>query len=124
MRLKIFHRTSYSYDAPVPYGLQQLRLTPKSRAGQRIVDWSIEVQGGQKELTFEDEHNNAVDLVRIDPGATELSITCRGEVETPQNDGILGGHGGYAPLVVVPPRNRSYPGGRRRAQDSQGRGER
>lgn len=98
MRLKIFHRTTYSYDAPVQYGLQQLRLTPKARAGQRIIDWSIDVQGGEKELTFEDEHNNAVDLVRIDPGATQLSITCRGEVETPQHDGILGGHGGYAPL--------------------------
>ncbi len=98
MRLNIFHRTSYSYDAPVPYGLQQIRLTPKARAGQRILDWSIDVEGGQKELTFEDEHNNAVDLVRIDAGATELTITCRGEVETPQNDGVLGGHGGFAPL--------------------------
>ena len=98
MRLKIFHRTSYTYDAPVQYGLQQIRLTPKARAGQRILDWDIEVVGGQKELTFEDEHNNHVDLVRIEPGATELSIICRGEVETPQNDGVLGGHGGYAPL--------------------------
>ena len=98
MRLNIYHRTSYSYDAPVPYGLQQIRLTPKARAGQRIIDWSVEVQGGHKELTFEDENNNGVDLVRIDPGATELSIICRGEVETPQNDGIVGVHGGYAPL--------------------------
>ncbi|MDE0932779.1 MAG: transglutaminase family protein [Novosphingopyxis baekryungensis] len=98
MRIKIFHRTSYTYDAPVSYGLQQIRLTPKARAGQRIIDWSIDVEGGHKELSFEDEHNNAVDLVRIDQGATELSIICRGEVETPQNDGILGVHGGYAPL--------------------------
>ncbi|WP_420607221.1 transglutaminase family protein [Novosphingopyxis sp.] len=98
MRLNIYHRTTYSYDAPVQYGLQQIRLTPKARAGQRIIDWSIEIEGGEKELTFDDEHNNAVDLVRIDPGATRLSIICRGEVETPQNDGILGGHGGYAPL--------------------------
>jgi len=98
MRLTIFHRTTYGYDAGVPYGLQQVRLTPKARAGQRIIDWSIEVSGGTKELTFDDEHNNAVDLIRIEPGATELSIICRGEVETPQTDGIIGGHGGYAPL--------------------------
>ena len=98
MRLTIFHRTTYGYDAAVPYGLQQVRLTPKARAGQRIIDWSVEVVGGTKELTFDDEHNNAVDLIKIEPGATELSIICRGEIETPQTDGIIGSHGGYAPL--------------------------
>ena len=45
MRLIIDHRTDYSYDPPVAYALQQLRLTPKSRAGQEVIRWSIAIEG-------------------------------------------------------------------------------
>jgi transglutaminase-like putative cysteine protease len=40
MRLMIRHITTYSYTNPVAYGLQQLRLTPKSRLGQSVLTWS------------------------------------------------------------------------------------
>ena len=40
MLLKINHETRYNYDKPVQYGLQQLRLRPKERPGQRILDWN------------------------------------------------------------------------------------
>ncbi|MDJ0777676.1 MAG: transglutaminase family protein [Gammaproteobacteria bacterium] len=98
MRLKIHHQTSYDYDAPVQYGLQQLRLRPKSGHGQQIISWNLAVEGGRVELDFEDQHHNHVDLVGIDPGHHQVRIVCEGEVETADNAGVIGQHKGFAPL--------------------------
>lgn len=98
MRLLIDHRTDYAYDAPVPYALQQLRLTPKSRAGQEVVHWSIAIEGGKVELEFDDQHNNRVNLVSTEPGQDKLRIHCEGEVINENASGVIGIHGGYAPL--------------------------
>ncbi len=98
MRLNIDHRTDYSYDEPVPYALQQLRLTPKSRAGQEVVRWAITIEGGKLELEFDDQHNNHVSLVSTEPGKDRISINCEGEVTNDNGTGVIGTHGGYAPL--------------------------
>ncbi|WP_296423347.1 transglutaminase family protein [Yoonia sp.] len=98
MRLKIHHQTTYHYDSPVPYGLQQLRLRPKSREGQEVLHWDIAVAGGKLEVCYEDEHANTVDLVSFDPGQTEISITCSGEVEVTDNHGVVGRQKGFVPL--------------------------
>jgi len=98
MLLKISHITKYHYDEPVHYSLQQIRLTPKSRAGQHVINWQTTVEGGVKELEFDDQHNNHVVLVSVKDGQTELSIRCEGEVETTVPNGIVGEHGGCAPL--------------------------
>ncbi len=116
MRLKISHVTTYDYDAPVPYALQQLRLTPKSHGFQRILDWSTLVTGGQKELSFEDHHRNTVDLVSFDPGTTSVTIRCEGEVKLTETHGVVGAHGGFAPLWLfqrVTPLTRAGTGCRR-----------
>ena len=39
MLLRVNHISRYRYDQPVIYALQQLRLTPKERAGQKILNW-------------------------------------------------------------------------------------
>ena len=98
MRLKIHHQTSYDYDVPVHYGLQQLRLRPKVSHGQKVLDWRLTIEGGQLELEFEDQHYNHVDLVGIDPGHHQVKITCEGEVETTDSAGVIGQHRGFAPL--------------------------
>ena len=98
MRLTSQHQTSYHYDAPVPYGLQQLRLRPKSRPGQKIIDWAVQVEGGQTELSFEDEHANTVDLVSFSPGQCDVVIRCTGEVEVSDEGGVVGQHRGHVPL--------------------------
>jgi transglutaminase-like putative cysteine protease len=98
MRLFINHVTHYHYDAPVKYALQQLRLTPKSRAGQRVLNWQTTVDGGRQELQFEDQHHNLVTLISFDAGRQKVSISCEGEVETTDQSGIVGVHGGYAPM--------------------------
>jgi len=98
MLLKINHETRYNYDNPVQYGLQQLRLRPKERPGQRIVDWNIEIEGGSLELSFEDQHCNHVDLINIERGRSEIVIRCTGEVENTDGSGVIGSHAGFAPL--------------------------
>lgn len=98
MRLRVEHKTHYSYNEPVPYALQQVRLRPKSRPGQVIVDWDIEVRGGQVEVSFEDEHANSVDLVSFTPGETQIEIISRGTVDVEDHAGVVGPQGGFVPL--------------------------
>ena len=98
MLLRIHHQTSYRYDAPVQYALQQLRLRPNAGAGQTVLDWNLDIDGGRRELEFQDHHGNFVELVSINPGRRELHIECNGEIETSDQAGIVGRHEGPAPL--------------------------
>ena len=103
MFLRVEHTTHYRYDAPVGYALQQLRLTPKDRPGQqRIHDWTIEVEGGEKQLHYVDHHGNGVDLIAVHGGDAELVIRCHGAVELLTTDGVIGAHRGAMPLWITP----------------------
>jgi len=113
MRLSIRHVTTYRFDAPVNYGLQQLRKTPKSTHTQRVIGWSTTVVGGRTELTFDDHHNNRVDLVSFDRDATALTITSEGEVDIGESHGIVGPHLGPSPIWLydrITPRTKTGPG--------------
>lgn len=113
MRLTIHHTTSYRFDEPVAFALQQLRKTPKSTPQQQILDWRTEVRGGRKELAFEDHHHNRVELVSADRGTTELDIVSDGVVELSDTHGVIGPHRGPAPLWLylrATPRTEIGPG--------------
>ncbi|MBF9031970.1 transglutaminase family protein [Rhodobacterales bacterium HKCCE3408] len=119
MRLSIQHTTTYRFAEPVPYGLQQLRLTPKSRAGQEVLSWQMGLEGGQAEVEFTDEYLNRVALISFDPAATQIVVSCQGVVETSDTSGIVGKHGGFAPLWLFErstPRTRAGPNVRRIAK--------
>lgn len=96
--LRISHRTTYDYDQPVPYALQQIRLTPKSQPSQSVLHWSTTVTGGTKELTFEDCHRNTVDLISFVPGTRSITVISEGEVELRETHGLVGQQGGFMPL--------------------------
>ncbi|MCO6384091.1 MAG: transglutaminase family protein [Vannielia sp.] len=98
MRLKIAHETRYSFSEPVRYGLQQMRKLPKSYRNQRVLSWETSVIGGKKELQYEDQHRNTVELVSISPGETELLLRSEGEVEVEENNGVIGPHQSLTPL--------------------------
>jgi len=126
MRLTISHTTRYRYDRPASHALQQVRLTPKSRAGQTVVAWQTEVTGGHKQLAYDDQHNNHVELVTFDPDATEIVIASHGEVDSTNGTGIVGPHGGYAPLWYfrrTTPLTRPGPALRRLARERDRAGE-
>lgn len=98
MRLAIRHSTTYRFDEPVVHALQRLRLTPKETQGQEILDWQMEYDHAALELEYEDQHHNHVTLVSVEPGTTEVTITCRGTVDTHDNAGVIGRHAGHLPL--------------------------
>ncbi|MEO1733835.1 MAG: transglutaminase family protein [Pseudomonadota bacterium] len=98
MLLKISHTTSYHYETPVPYALQQLRLRPKSRQDQNVRSWDIQVEGGIKQVSYEDEHANTVDLISFRPGATDITVHCEGEIEVTDTNGVVGRHASFVPL--------------------------
>jgi transglutaminase-like putative cysteine protease len=98
MRLKIRHQTRYQFEAPVKYGLQQLRKTPKTSHQQSVVSWRTHVTGGQCELCYEDHHKNTVELIGYASDAREIVLISEGEVELSDSHGIVGRHLGPAPL--------------------------
>lgn len=98
MHLKITHRTSYHYDEPVPYALQQIRKTPKSRSFQNVLSWTVSLEGATAQVSFDDAHMNHVNLISFDEGATDIIIHCEGEVEVTDTSGVVGKHSGFVPL--------------------------
>ncbi len=98
MRLSISHETHYTFDMPVDYGLQQLRKSPQESEGQKILSWSMELEGGVVECEFRDQHNNLVTLVSLSEGTREIIVRCKGEVEICDLGGVIGKHFGHAPL--------------------------
>ncbi|WP_299828632.1 transglutaminase family protein [uncultured Roseobacter sp.] len=98
MRLTINHTTRYSYDSPVDYALQQVRLTPPTTAQQEVHIWDLSVEGGKIETEYRDHNGAQVHLVSVDQSAQEVAITAAGEVETTDTAGVLGKIYGPAPL--------------------------
>ncbi len=98
MRLRISHRTSYHYDTPVHFALQQLRKTPRPSPMQSIVSWNVSLEGANQELSFTDQHANHVILSSIEPGQSEMTILCEGEIDTQDTHGVLGFETPHAPF--------------------------
>ncbi len=98
MRLRIHHASRYRYTSPLAYGLVQIRQVPKSCAGQQVLAWTLNVQGGRIEAEYEDQHANTVHLVSLLPGTDELVIVSEGEVDIDDRAGMVGAHRGFTPL--------------------------
>ena len=98
MRLKIVHRTEYSYDAPVPYALQRLRLVPVDGPTQTVHVWNLAVDGAGEELRFQDHFGNDTRLLTVEGTPHAIAIEVGGEVETRDKAGVVGPHRGFAPL--------------------------
>lgn len=98
MRLKISHTTEYSYDEPVTYALQRLRLTPYSQPGQTVLSWETRVDGARLEVGYDDHFGNRVQLVSVNAEQNAIRIVASGEVETEDKAGVYGAHQGYTPL--------------------------
>ncbi|WP_417600231.1 transglutaminase family protein [Pararhodobacter oceanensis] len=98
MELSISHTTEYTYNAPVDYALQKLRLRPLSSVMQQVAQWEVEIDGGKIEASYRDHYGNHIDLVSIEPGASALTIRASGQVRTLNSTGVLGSVMGRAPL--------------------------
>jgi transglutaminase-like putative cysteine protease len=98
VRLAIHHVTHYDFDQPIARGLQRLRLTPKPTSGQRVLEWAMTVEGGRREVEYDDQNHNRTTLISVLPGARELTVTCQGLVDTSDQLGVIGRHAGHLPL--------------------------
>lgn len=125
MLLKITHRTSYTYDEPIPYGLQQVRLTPKSRDTQKVLNWTMTLEGAEAQVSYEDEHKNETSLISFASGATGVTIHCEGEVEVADTSGVTGKHSGFMPLWMflrATPLTKAGPGLRKLIREFEAEG--
>ena len=98
MLLKIAHTTTYTYDAPVSYALQRLRIRPTPSVLQNVLSWTLSVTGGNVAGSHKDHYGNHVDLICAEEGTQQLAIHVSGEVETQDKAGVLGPVYGRAPL--------------------------
>jgi len=98
MRLKISHRTEYSYDVPLGYALQRVRLTPQNGAGQKILSWEIRIEGAKEEVRYVDGFGNETRLLSVERNQQSVVIEAVGEVETKDVSGVMGAHRGFSPL--------------------------
>lgn len=89
MRLRIDHTSTYIYERPASYALQQVRKRPHDTDSQTVMSWEVVLEGAKDEARYLDQHGNHVDLISIEPGVTRMSVTCRGEVETRDTAGVL-----------------------------------
>ncbi|MEL6687752.1 MAG: transglutaminase family protein [Pseudomonadota bacterium] len=98
MRLTIHHQTQYKYEVAANYALQQMRLRPHSNAAQSILSWDVVLEGATQQTQFTDQHGNLVDLLELEPGRSEVTVTVSGEVETRNVNGVVGPHRLMMPL--------------------------
>lgn len=98
MKLQISHTTEYSFDQPVVYALQKVRLRPMSGPMQQVADWALAIEGGKLEAGYTDHYGNLVDLVSAFEGTQKLTVTATGTVETLNSTGVLGMVFGRMPL--------------------------
>lgn len=98
MQLAISHVTTYTYDEPVPFGLQELRLSPRTSSRQQPMSWTVELEGAKREVEFSDHHSNRVQLVSLTPGERSTVVRCHGVVETSDTAGVTSASAGLAPL--------------------------
>jgi transglutaminase-like putative cysteine protease len=82
MKLQVVHSTRYRYSGPVAESVMELRLRPMDGAGQRCVDFTLELSSGLKPRGYMDGYGNQVNYLNLSRPHTGLSIVSRSVVET------------------------------------------
>ena len=58
----------------------------------------MSVEGGTRQLEYEDQNHNHITLVSVDEGVEQVVVSCEGEVDTADYAGVIGKHAGHLPL--------------------------
>ncbi|MEG3617731.1 transglutaminase family protein [Magnetovibrio sp. PR-2] len=91
MHITINHETVYTYEEPVSYSIQSLRLTPQPYDGQIVRSWSIEAPKAGMLHAFSDSFGNVTHTLVIDKPHEEVRIRVKGEVHTQDTKGFVKG---------------------------------
>lgn len=79
MRLAVDHTTRYRYRELLRHSTQYLRLTPRSNARQRVLEWRIETAGATVETR--DGYGNILHVLTLDQPVREIEIRSVGMAE-------------------------------------------
>lgn len=99
MHLRIVHRTAYTYDEPVKYSAQALRLTPRREAQQRVLHWTIHAPGRRTEQM--DAHGNVTHLMTLEEPHRQIEIVVSGCVEMAGEVALTPHEGALSPLAYL-----------------------
>ncbi|RME62898.1 MAG: transglutaminase family protein [Alphaproteobacteria bacterium] len=91
MRISVRHLTQYSYDQPIDYAIQTLRLAPRPHHGQSVLAWRVVGEGGKALPGFIDGLGNQVHCHSVNRPHREASVLVEGEVETRETHGVVAG---------------------------------
>lgn len=91
MQLEIRHRTVYSYDQPIDYAIQALRLTPRDHDGQRVRGWRVTGESGRALPQIEDGYGNLVHHHCVNRPHELAEVVAEGRVETSDTGGVIAG---------------------------------
>lgn len=80
MKISIEHVTRYTYERPVRYSTQYLRLTPPTNARQRVLAWALDTPAAPIELR--DGYGNILHMLTLLKPVNEIVIRSYGTVET------------------------------------------
>ena len=101
MQLHILHRTAYTYEEPVKYTAQTLRLTPRREGAQRVLSWTIRAPGRRTEQV--DAHGNITHLLTLEQPHRTIEIDVRGIVEMTGEEEFVRFDGTLSPLAYLAP---------------------
>ncbi len=99
MQLRIHHKTAYTYEEPVKYTAQKLRLTPRPEGSQRTLSWMIHAPGRRTEQM--DAHGNITHLLTFEEPHREMAIVVSGIVEIVGSEEMLRHEGTLSPLAYL-----------------------
>ncbi len=91
MQISIDHETVYTYEEPVGYSIQSLRLTPQPFNGQAMRSWSVMAPGAGFLHAFSDSFGNVTHTLVIDRPHREVRVQVRGVVDTTDTNGVVDG---------------------------------
>lgn len=85
-RLRVKHRTAYTYKQPVERSTHLLRLEPLHDRIQRVLEHELRVSVNGQERAYQDVFGNQVRRVLLETPFTELVIEARSRVELLDTD--------------------------------------
>ncbi len=82
MRLEIVHSTHFEYTGPIAESVMEVRLQPMDGAGQKCLDFALELSSGIKPRRYVDGYGNHVHYFNLVKPHKRLSVISRSTVQT------------------------------------------
>lgn len=89
MQIKVFHRTTYSYEAPAHGVVQALRLTPDDHDSQHVAEWRVDVDVDGAYRESRDAFGNRVTMFYAERPASTITVAVAGVVMTGETAGVV-----------------------------------